>query len=53
MPKGVNHDGDFTLTPALSIRENVNALGEVQSASGEELSALRASNLNKVFKGKL
>ena len=35
------------------ICEKVNTLGEVQSASGEELSALLPSVLDRAFKGEL
>ena len=35
------------------LQANVNALREVQSASGEELSALMPSVLDKAFKGEL
>ncbi len=35
------------------LQAKVNALGELQSASGEELSALMPSVLDKAFKGEL
>ena len=35
------------------LQAKVNALRELQSASGEELSALMASILDKAFKGQL
>ena len=45
--------GQKLMMEVIGLQAKVNALRELQSASGEELSALMPSILDKAFKGEL
>jgi hypothetical protein len=49
----LNGEGEWSVFMNILISSKVNALRELQSASGEELDALLPSVLDKAFKGEL
>jgi len=51
MPRKISEER--TLNEMINLHVEINALREVQSATGEELSALLPSVLDRAFKGEL